>query len=169
QPTTAATEGVTEGTVAKTLATEGTQPTSAATEGVSEGTVAKTHATETTTKGTQSTSAATEEVTEATVPKTVAADGTTEEPKPITVGNEGISEGAVGGTDATCGLTSVGASTSAAVISGTMELCMQTEYIAFLVGAKSISTEPEDVGDFAGFMRDGVNFTERNPVIVITM
>ncbi|CAF3340323.1 unnamed protein product, partial [Rotaria sp. Silwood2] len=142
QPTSAATEGVTEGTVAKTVATEGTQPTSPATEGVTEGTVAKTVATE----GTQPTSAATEEMTEGTVAKTIATEGT----QPTSAATEEVTEGTVAETVATEGTqptspategVTEGTAAKTVATEGTQPTSAATEEVTEGTVAKTIATE----------------------------
>ncbi|CAF4733041.1 unnamed protein product, partial [Rotaria sp. Silwood2] len=146
-----ATEGATEGSVAKTVATEGTQPTSAATEGVTEGTVAKTLATE----GTQPTSAATEGVTEGTVAKTVATEGT--QPTSAATARESREE-----------TISLSSSSTPQMQETTMKkFCEHMEYIETLIANNAVTTSPEDISNKNDLISRGVDFIDKNPRIIV--
>ncbi|CAF5138295.1 unnamed protein product, partial [Rotaria sp. Silwood1] len=51
----------------------------------------------------------------------------------------------------------------------TKEFCEHMEYIDTLIASNSVTTKPEDIPNKEDFIRNGVNFVDTNPMVVIDM
>ncbi|CAF4056386.1 unnamed protein product, partial [Rotaria sp. Silwood1] len=51
----------------------------------------------------------------------------------------------------------------------TKEFCEHMEYIDTLIASNSVTTKPEDIPNKEDFIKNGVNFVDTNPIVVIDM
>ncbi|CAF3994162.1 unnamed protein product, partial [Rotaria sp. Silwood1] len=51
----------------------------------------------------------------------------------------------------------------------TKEFCEHMEYIDTLIASNSVTTKPEDISNKEDFIKNGVNFADTNPIVVIDM